>query len=354
MNYTTAIASLLLLSPALLAQSIQINEIYSSHVGTDDMEYLELRGGPTTSLDNHMVLVIEGDGSRAGWLDRAYDLTGLAIPTDGYFCLGNTGVTEKDYDLGTSNSLENGTNTFYLITAKDPAAISALVGTDVDSDKDGITDIATAAGVSIIDIIAVVDKGYVAVPPTDKIYDSAAPLGPDGSYLPAGVFRDETTATSTWCSTLWLDYDDVANANAIRTPGATNTTCSAASVTLVGDSCLTGAGTTGGPDLNSNEPVLGADLELAVSNASATSAGLVYLGVPDPASVFLGCRLYLNPAVLVPLGSLAFNSSGKGTLTLPVPVQATLLGAAFRCQSAVGDGSALHLTNGIDCVVGYN
>jgi hypothetical protein len=208
--------------------------------------------------------------------------------------------------------------------------------------------------VRIIDIIAVVDKGYVAVPATDKIYDSAVPLGPDGSYTPGGIFRDESTATNTWCSTLWLDFDDVANANAIRTPGATNTTCSAASVTLVGDSCLTGAGTTGGPDLNANEPVLGADLELAVSNASATSAGLVYLGVPDPASVFLGCRLYLNPAVLVPLGSLAFNSSGKGTLTLPVPVQATLLGAAFRCQSAVGDGSALHLTNGIDCVVGYN
>lgn len=353
MKYTTAIASLLLLSPTVLAQSLQINEIYISHAGTDDMEYVELRGTPNTSLDNHMVLVVEGDSTKAGFLDRAYDLTGTSVPVDGYFCLGDTAVTEKDFDIGKSNTLENGTNTFYLVVTKDPTIIKAMLGKDVDSDKDLITDIATAAGVRIIDIIAVVDKGYVAVPATDKIYDNAVPLGPDGSYGPGGVFRDESTATNAWCSTLWLDFDDVANANAIRTPGATNTTCSPASVTVVGTSCLAGPGTIGGPDLSSNEPVLGADMDIKVSNATATSAGLVFLGIPDATAVFLGCRLYLNPAVLIPLGPLAFSSTGTGTYTLQVPVDSTLLGVAFRCQSAVGDASTLHLTNGIDCVVGY-
>ena len=350
MKYTTALAAILLLSPTALAQSLQINEIYISHDGTDDQEMLEIRGTPFASLDNYMVLVVEGDSTKAGWLDRAWDLTGQTVPVDGYYCLGDTAVTERDFDLGASNRLENGTNTFYLIQAKDPSSITALVGSDVDSDKNLITDIATNNGVTIVDIIGVVDPGY---PATDKIYDRATAIGPNGRYGPPGVFRDETTATNAWCMQIFLDFDDVVNANAIRTPGAPNTTCTSASVTLVGDSCLTGAGTTGGPDLNSNEPVLGADMEITVSNASATSGGLVYLGIPDPATVFLGCRLYLNPAVLVPLGSLAFSSTGTGTLSLPVPVQSSLLGATFRCQSAVGDGSALHLTNGIDCVIGY-
>ena len=195
MKYPTLIVTLALLSSAGFAQTpLQINEIYASHASTDDQEMIELRGTPTTNLDGHMVLVVEGDGNPAGVLDRAWDLTGYSIPARGYFVLGDTGVTQKDYDIGKSNRIENGTNTIYLISTTDTSKITALVGKDVDSDKDLVTDIVGLA--KIVDIIGMVDKGY---PATDKVYDSAAAIGPDGSYGPAGVFRDESTATNVWC-----------------------------------------------------------------------------------------------------------------------------------------------------------
>ncbi|MEE2886804.1 MAG: hypothetical protein VX951_05175 [Planctomycetota bacterium] len=349
MKYPTLIVTLALLSSAGFAQiPLQINEIYASHASTDDQEMIELRGAPTTSLDGHMVLVVEGDGNPAGVLDRAWDLTGYSIPARGYFVLGDTGVTQKDYDLGASNRIENGTNTIYLISTSDTSKITALVGKDVDSDKDLVTDIVGLA--TIVDIIGMADKGF---PATDKVYDSAAAIGPDGSYGPAGIFRDESTATNAWCTTLFLDFDHIANANAIRTPGATNTTCTAASLTTSGSSCLTGAGTTGGPDLNANLPVMGKSFDIAVSNAGSGAVGLLYLGVPDKTATFLGCRLYLNPAVLLLAGTFTF-SSGTGKIAVPVPVSTTFVGLSFSAQAAVGTAASLHLTNAISGVVGYN
>ena len=228
--------------------------------------------------------------------------------------------------------------------------ITALKGTNVDADGDLITDIATAAGVRIIDIIGVVDKHY---PATDKIYDSAAPLGPRGSYLPAGVFRDESTATSAWCNSTFLDFDVAANANAIRTPGAPNTTCTLASITVVGTPCLTGPGTSGGPDLSATDPVIGGNCDLTVSNAGTGAVGFAYLSIPNSPTPFLNCEIHLWPGLLINLGAMTF-ASGTATLSLPVPVATSFVNVSFAVQAAVGVKAQLHLTNGILGVSGYN
>ncbi len=200
---------------------LALNEIYISHDGTDDMEYVELIGSGGQPLDGYLVCVVEGDGSGAGTLDRAYDLTGQTMPMDGYFVLGDTAEPATDLDIGASNTLENGTNTFYLVFTNDVSAVTALLGTDVDSDDDLVTDLTTVA--FIVDSVGVADGGFGGAG-TDMIFDGATVVGPDGSFGPAGIFRDGDHPGA-WCNTDFLDFDDVANTDLPRTPGALNIAC---------------------------------------------------------------------------------------------------------------------------------
>ena len=213
------IAALALASQSAQAQTLNLNEIYASHSGTDDREMMELIGTPAVKLDGYMVLIVEGDSSNPGTLDRAWDLTGNTMPPDGYFVLGDDAVTNVDMKIGASNRIENGTDTFYLVKTSDPSKIIAMVGTDLDPDGDLKTTIPGLA--TIVDIIAMADGGITS---GDKIYDGAQQLGPDGTFLPAGVFRDGDFPDK-WCDGIWHDLDYVADANAMRTPGTKNSKC---------------------------------------------------------------------------------------------------------------------------------
>ncbi len=234
MRYLLAIGALLvitvILSPAAQAQfsgtepnplaPVHINEIYASHASTDDQEFIELIGNPGYSLDFHLVLVVEGDSASAGTLDRAFVLTGHTIPSDRFFVLGNTAVANLDLDIGSDNVIENGTDTFYLVNAVNQAgvdAITALLGGDVDPEDDGTSVIPTLS--IVLDAVAMVDGGF---PDTDTIYDDVPTVGPDGSFLPAGIFRDGDY-TAKFQKDFFLDFDDEANFNVPRTPGTTNT-----------------------------------------------------------------------------------------------------------------------------------
>ena len=91
---------------------VYLNEIYASHAGTDDQEMIELIGTPGMSLDGYAVAIVEGQDPSDGILDGLWDLSGYAMPGDGYFVLGNTAVTTLDLDIGADNIIENGTETF--------------------------------------------------------------------------------------------------------------------------------------------------------------------------------------------------------------------------------------------------
>lgn len=217
------------LAATATAQDIHMNELFVSHTGTDDKEFIELIGTPDMSLDFLMVLVVEGDSTNAGILDRAWALTGYAMPSDGYFVLGDTAVVTLDYDLGSDNNIENGTETFYLVDATDQAgvdAITALLGTNIDAGG-GATLIPSMA--TIIDIIAMIDDDY---PTTDFIYDGADYRGPDGTYFPPGIFRG-LDYPNDW-STAFLDFDDDANLNRPTTAGGPNPPVSFADITANG------------------------------------------------------------------------------------------------------------------------
>ena len=196
----------------------RLNEVYASHTGTDDQEFIELIGTPGFSLDGHMVLIVEGEGANAGILDRAWDLTTHAIRADGFFVLGDTAVSASNFDIGASNRIENGTETIYLVQTDDPAAILALLGMHVET---GPTTTSIPSMSTVLDLVAPVDSGF---PGGDIVYDGAQPVGPDGSFFPAGIFRG-LDAPNRWCTGSFLDFDDIANVQLPRTPGDPNVGC---------------------------------------------------------------------------------------------------------------------------------
>jgi hypothetical protein len=222
------------MTSSALADGPHLNEIYASHTGTDDMEMIELIGTPGSSLTGYMVLVVEGDSSNPGTLDLAFDITGLSFGAgDPYFVLGNSGVVGLDLDIGASNIVENGTETFYLVKTANPAGITALVGTDIDGDADLVTDIVQLGLGEIVDCVAMIDGGFGS---GDFVYD-----GPDGTFLPAGIYRNGDFPGS-WCSRVFLDFDDVTNLSEPRTVGATNSTCSGGESTAF---CTSGTSASG-------------------------------------------------------------------------------------------------------------
>lgn len=212
----SSFAMALLASTPAFAQNVYLNEIYASHAGTDTQEFVELIGTPGASLANVMLLVVEGDGASSGTLDRAYDLSAFSIPADGFFVLGTAGVVARDFDLGASDALENGTETFVLLNATSPAAVAALVGTSVKT-APSTTSLATLG--TVLDSVGIVDSGY---PATDEIFDGATFVGPDGTFFPPGIYRNADHPRG-WSSTLLeFDLDAVADPYAPRTPGAKN------------------------------------------------------------------------------------------------------------------------------------
>jgi len=190
-------AAVAALASAASAQPV-MNEIYASHTGTDDAEFIELLGTPGASLDGFAILVVEGEqGSAIGTVDRVYDLTGNVIPGDGYFVLGTSGTANVDFNIGNDNALENGTETFALLQYTSLPS----VGTDLDTNDDGIMETPFSTYGSLLEAVGIIED--VA----DITYGGAPRFGPDGSFFPAGIFRPGDAPNSFSAST-FLDFGD--------------------------------------------------------------------------------------------------------------------------------------------------
>ncbi len=116
-----------------------INEFVANHVGTDTNEYIELFSTPSTNLTGMTLLHIEGDTTGSGLVDSLY----------------NAGITNAGGFWTTAflnNAIENGTITLLLVTG-----FTAGVGTDLDTNNDGVFDVTPWS--SILDSIAVTDGG---------------------------------------------------------------------------------------------------------------------------------------------------------------------------------------------------
>jgi hypothetical protein len=186
-----------------------INEFVASHTGTDNHEYVEIFGDPSTSYSTLTIVQIEGDASVAGTIDSATPVG--STDAGGYWVSGFL-----------NNVLENNTMTLLLVEN-----FTGTVGNDLDTDNNGTLD--STPWSSILDAVAVSDGGA-----TDRTYGTPVlTTGYDGlAFWPGGASRipngTDTDAVSDWARN---DFDleglpgfdgTPVTGEALNTPGAVN------------------------------------------------------------------------------------------------------------------------------------
>ena len=204
-----------LAAPAVAATGgVVINEFSASTAGTD-IEYIELLAPAGTDLSAYRVLEIEGDATSIG------DVTPAGV-VDGVIAFSGPDESGRALASLAANDLENGTVSLVLVTGTIPS-----VNTDLDSDSDGVID--AAAGITVVDAVAVHDGGAL-----DLTYGGTVLAGNyDGSsYVPGGASRipdgTDTDSTADWVRN---DFDlagipnfagTLVEGEAANTPGAVN------------------------------------------------------------------------------------------------------------------------------------
>ena len=157
-----------------------INEIQVSTSG-DDREFFELQGAPGADLSELTLVGVKSDnGTSAGTIDRVISLAGESIPADGFW-LGISPAGATAYGVSgdlsiADNSFENGTATYFLVSA-----FTGSEGNDLDTNDDGVLD--STPWDIVVDSINIRDSGA-----SDFSY-GATSVGPDGLFLPSGTYR---------------------------------------------------------------------------------------------------------------------------------------------------------------------
>ncbi len=151
--------------------NVLVNELSADQPGTDDHEYVEVRGVPAncTIPANTYFVTLEGDiGSTTGNATFVVDISNLMVQDNGIlFISGTSGVftapinttSINDSQLN-SNGIQNGANTYFVITS----AVPVTEGTDYDTNDDGTADF--PMGSVILDSIGYKDAsaGFVYGP----------------------------------------------------------------------------------------------------------------------------------------------------------------------------------------------
>lgn len=188
-----ATASLYLLATSTAHSQVYINEIYFDPPGGGDNfnEYIELRGTPSLSLQDHYLIFLENeisDTANPGTVDNIFDfgsITGdVTLGTNGYLTirqgfnayttiapgttnLVNTGSTFTfgsgpsstvgHTDEGEGGVIENSGFTAMLVRVDSGAGgLAPTIGQDLDADDDNELDVATgAANWTILDSVGI-------------------------------------------------------------------------------------------------------------------------------------------------------------------------------------------------------
>jgi hypothetical protein len=191
------------------ASALVINEFVVSHTGTDENEYVELKGSPDTTYDDHSILVIEGEGTAIGTIDRV-------------FPVGTTDADGRFATPYTTNQLENDSLTILLVRD-----LTVGVGLDLDGDDDGEledrpwTEIMDAVAVQVAEGAVTYAGEAVLTPDHDAIGlpvggASRMPDGADGGGPSDWVRNDFDGAGLPCCS------GEPAAGTAFNTPGTPN------------------------------------------------------------------------------------------------------------------------------------
>ncbi len=93
--------------------TVLINEVDADTPGSDKAEFIELfdGGSGNTALDGLVVVLYNGNGDKSY---RAFDLDGYSTDANGYFLMGNSGVSPTPALVFGNNTLQNGADAVAL------------------------------------------------------------------------------------------------------------------------------------------------------------------------------------------------------------------------------------------------
>ena len=157
-----------------VADGPRISELAVNTTGTD-WEFAEISGTPGTSLDGYQLVQLRGQtSSNTGEVYSVIDLSG-SIGETGFF-LATSPQAETTFSVSgdvsiSNNTFLNGSSTFLLVKDANLAR-----GDDLDLDDDDVLD----RDLTIVDSVALSEGD-------DPLLYSDTVIGPDGSFLPAGV-----------------------------------------------------------------------------------------------------------------------------------------------------------------------
>jgi hypothetical protein len=195
----------------IAAQTVTISEVRIDQPSTDNDEYFEFAGPAGASLDGLTYLVIGDGAGGSGVIEEVTDLTGQTIPASGFFVAAEATFALGGADLITDLNFENSNNVTHLVVRD----FSGSIGTDLDSDDDGVLD--STPWSEVVDCVALVET----VGSGDLVYCFDT-VGPDGPFVPGHAYD---------CPGGWQigPFDPVGGDD---TPGATNP-CAVVVPTLV-------------------------------------------------------------------------------------------------------------------------
>ncbi|NIR37489.1 MAG: hypothetical protein GWN79_11550, partial [Actinobacteria bacterium] len=194
-----------------------LNEIRIDQPGSDTDEYIELRGTPGSSMTGLSIVII-GDGvGGSGIIEEVIDLTGQVIPPGEHFLIAEGDVFGVEPDLTTGLNMENSDNVTYLLVS----GFSGAAGDDLDPDDDCTLDVMPWDEVlDALGLVETTDSGDCNYGASLGFED----IGPDGTFVPAHVYRCDPEGEWRIGS---FDPDDGTD-----TPRALNLPCCMSTLTL--------------------------------------------------------------------------------------------------------------------------
>jgi len=199
--------------------SVQISEIRQSQTGADVNEFIEISGAPGTPLTGLTYIVIGDEDATddSGIIELVIDLNSEIIPADGFWVAAETatlpnGVTAVGgVDLVIDLNLEDQDNVTHLLVRD----FSGALGDDLDTvradmmmpgdeggNEDCILDLEPWG--AELDRIALIDIENETNPPGPggtsflRCHYGPPTIGPDGTFLPARVFRCDGDPGGPW------------------------------------------------------------------------------------------------------------------------------------------------------------
>lgn len=143
-----------------------INEIYIDPPSGSDVinEYVELRGTPGMSLDDHYLIFIENENNAAntgnpGEIEMVFNLNGLTMGANGFLISRQAGnsysVAAETTELGYVGQSENSGFTAMLIKTDGTPGMVPVKGFDLDVGNNGLDHVNGRAGWTILDSIGI-------------------------------------------------------------------------------------------------------------------------------------------------------------------------------------------------------